>query len=84
MNETINKTINEELDPQFKNIEQHNMLVELQEIKCWFTENDWKVNKIVIGEWSTTDNRWLDYLSERTIKRTRQDELNDLLNADTN
>lgn len=34
MNETINETINEELDPQFKSIEQHNMLVELQEIKC--------------------------------------------------
>lgn len=53
---------------------------ELQTIQKWFIDNDWKVNKIVIGEWKTTDSRWLDYLTERTIKRARQDELNKLLN----
>ena len=53
---------------------------ELQAIQKWFYDNDWKVNKVVIGEWKTTDNRWLDYLTERTIKRARQDELNKLLN----
>lgn len=52
---------------------------ELQAIKSWFTANDWKVNKIVIGEWETTDQRWLDYLKEREIKRARQDELLELL-----
>lgn len=52
---------------------------ELEEIKQWFIDNDWKVNKIVIGEWQTTDQRWLEYLREREIKRTRQDELNELL-----
>lgn len=48
---------------------------ELQEIKQWFSLNDWKVNKIVIGEWQTTDQRWLEYLEERAVKRARQDEL---------
>lgn len=57
----------------------NNYKKELQEIKAWFNSNDWKVNKIVIGEWETTDQRWLDYLSERAIKRARQDELIDLL-----
>ena len=52
---------------------------ELNNIKAWFIENDWKVNKIVIGEWTTDDQRWLDYLSERAVKRVRQDELIDLL-----
>lgn len=52
---------------------------ELQAIKAWFTANDWKVNKVVIGEWETTDQRWLDYLAEREIKRARQDELVELL-----
>ena len=52
---------------------------ELQAIKKWFIDNDWKVNKIVIGEWSTDDVRWQSYISERTIKRARQDEINELL-----
>ena len=52
---------------------------ELNNIKAWFIENDWKVNKIVIGEWQTTDSRWLEYLEERAIKRARQDELIELL-----
>lgn len=54
---------------------------ELQSIQKWFSDNDWKINKIVIGEWETTDSRWLDYLTERTIKRARQDELNAIINA---
>lgn len=52
---------------------------ELEEIKQWFTDNDWKVNKIVIGEWNNNDSRWLEYLKDREIKRARQDELNELL-----
>ena len=63
--ETINK------------IEQYNN--ELRQIKKWFEANDWKVNKIVIGEWEKSDPRWLDYISERAIKRTRQDELHSLI-----
>ena len=53
---------------------------ELREIQKWLADNDWKVNKIVIGEWATYDERWLNYLSERQAKRTRQDELLVLLN----
>ena len=52
---------------------------ELISIKQWFTENDWKPNKIVTGEWEQNDPRWLEYKEERAIKRARQDELIELL-----
>jgi hypothetical protein len=52
---------------------------ELQQIKKWFLENDYKVNKVITGEWKDTDSRWLDYKKERAIKRTRQDEIGKLL-----
>ncbi len=39
----------------------------------WFLENDWKVNKLVLGEWSKEDPRWLAYLSERKTKRAEYD-----------
>ena len=48
---------------------------ELWEIQKWFSDNDWIVNKIVVGEWTTDDKRWINYLAERKAKRTRQDEL---------
>ena len=48
---------------------------ELWEIQKWFSDNDWIVNKIVVGEWTTDDERWLNYLAERKEKRKRQDEL---------
>lgn len=48
---------------------------ELWEIQKWFSDNDWIVNKIVVGEWTTNDERWLNYLAERQVKRKRQDEL---------
>ena len=48
---------------------------ELWEIQKWFSDNDWIVNKIVVGEWTTDDERWLNYLAERKLKRARQDEL---------
>lgn len=49
----------------------------LLEIKNWFIENDWKVNKIVIGEWKTDDTRWVRYLSVRESVRKEQDSLNE-------
>ena len=59
--------------------EQQKMLIlakeELWEIQKWFSDNDWIVNKIVVGEWSTDDERWINYLAERQVKRKRQDEL---------
>ena len=48
---------------------------ELDSISKWFLNNDWKINKIIIGEWEKTDQRWIDYLAEREIKRARQDQL---------
>ena len=35
----------------------------------------WKVNKVFLGEWEETDERWLQYLKEREIKRNRLDEI---------
>lgn len=55
---------------------------ELEEIQNWFRENDWIPNKIVTGEWESTDPRWIEYLSERADKRERQDELTFLLGID--
>lgn len=54
---------------------------ELLEIQKWFNDNDWKINKIVICEWTKNDERWTAYLEERQIKRNRQDELNQILNS---
>ena len=48
---------------------------ELWEIQKWFSDNDWVVNKIVVGEWAIDDERCLNYLAERKAKRARQDEL---------
>lgn len=48
---------------------------ELADIQKWLNDNDWKINKIVIGEWEETDPRWVEYLAERAKKRSRHDEL---------
>lgn len=56
-----------------------NYNAELQAIQEWFVSTDWMVNKVVIGEWTENDKRWTDYLTERKAKRTRQDELKQLL-----
>lgn len=48
---------------------------ELLSIRKWFSDNDYKVNKIMLGEWTSDDARWLEYIKERKIKRARQDEL---------
>jgi hypothetical protein len=52
---------------------------ELTMISQWFIENDWKPNKIITGEWTTNDPRWIQYLSEREVKRARQDEISALI-----
>lgn len=53
---------------------------EQADILQWLTDNDWKVNKIVVGEWTKEDTRWLQYLQERQIKRNRLDEIQSNLN----
>lgn len=52
---------------------------EQADILQWLTDNDWKINKIVVGEWLKDDPRWLQYLNDRSIKRRRLDEINELL-----
>lgn len=52
---------------------------ELKEINIWFQKNDYIPNKIITGEWTSNDKRWTTYLNERKAKRTRQDELKELL-----
>jgi len=64
------------------------LVAQKEDILAWFSANDWKVNKVFIGEWETTDERWTTYLEERAVKRARYDEieqeLNELLNNDNN
>lgn len=45
-----------------------------QEALKWLNDNDWKVNKRILGEWSETDDRWLQYLAERAKMRAQYDE----------
>lgn len=49
--------------------------VELGEIRKWFSQTDYIPNKIVVGEWPETDERWIAYKEERARKRARQDEI---------
>jgi len=52
---------------------------ELKQINIWFQENDYIPNKIITGEWESTDKRWTNYLKERQTKRIRRDEIIELL-----
>lgn len=53
---------------------------ELKEIQLWLKDNDWKVNKFTLGEWTEDDPRWIQYKYERKIKRERQDYIKGVLN----
>ena len=46
----------------------------------WLVDNDWKCNKIIRGEWTTDDPRWIEYLEGATKARQEQDEANAILN----
>lgn len=59
--------------------EQFELGIELDEILQWFRTTDWIPNKILVGEWETTDPRWTTYLEERAVKRARRDEILALL-----
>lgn len=48
---------------------------EKQAILQWLSDNDWRVNKIMLGEWGADDPRRMAYLAERAVKRARLDEL---------
>lgn len=47
----------------------------LREIEAWLKANDWKVNKVFLGEWEPTDSRWLEYLETRAALRAEHDKL---------
>jgi hypothetical protein len=51
--------------------QQHDAFHELEDIEAWFIENDYKINKYVIGEYTDESQIWIDYKSERKIKRDR-------------
>lgn len=40
----------------------------------WLADNDWKINKRVLGEWAEDDERWLAYLEDRAKMRAQYDE----------
>lgn len=67
----------------YKNADKIKLRQELEkeqaDILQWLADNDWKVNKVVVGEWDKEDPRWKTYLNERTIKRNRLDEIEELL-----
>ena len=54
-------------------------LYEMEEIKKWLVENDYKVNKHSLGEYSDTDKRWTSYLKERKEKLLKYNELEILI-----
>lgn len=47
----------------------------LIEIDRWLKANDWKVNKVYLGEWDVTDPRWTEYLTTRAELRAEHDKL---------
>lgn len=47
----------------------------LAEIQKWLNDNDWKLNKVFLGEWEESDPRWLEYLNKRAEYRAERDML---------
>ena len=73
-------TIEEIPDPSIPEIPEsiarlRDLGVELGEIQKWFSQTDYIPNKVVVGEWPETDERWIAYKEERARKRARQDEI---------
>jgi hypothetical protein len=60
-------------------INKANLSEEYFEIRQWLTQNDWKVNKVFLGEWAETDPRWVEYKEQRVIKRARLDAIKQAL-----
>ena len=60
-------------------VNKRNLQEEYFEIRAWLSQNDYKINKVFLGEWETTDKRWTDYLEERKVKRARLDEIRQVI-----
>jgi hypothetical protein len=56
-----------------------NKFYEMEEIKRWLSENDYKVNKHSLGEYADDDPRWVEYIEQRQTKLLRYNELELLL-----
>jgi hypothetical protein len=54
------------------------LAIERDKIKQWLTTNDYKVNKVVVGEWTETEPKWLEFLEQRKIKVARLNEILEL------
>lgn len=52
---------------------------EMASIISWLGANDYIINKHTLGEYTDTDIRWVNYLSERKTKLARYNELEVLL-----
>ena len=46
----------------------------------WLSDNDWKVNKRMLGEWVEDDERWLTYLADRAKARADIDDADAIQN----
>lgn len=52
---------------------------EMASIISWLNANDYIINKHTLGEYTDTDIRWVNYLSERKTKLARYNELEKVL-----
>lgn len=55
------------------------LLHELKEIREWFTSTDYIPNKVIVGEWTPEDPRFVEYRKKRKTMRARQDEIKNAL-----
>ena len=49
--------------------------IEKNTIKAWLQENDYKINKHLLGEYADDDVRWVEYLQERSVKLARYNDI---------
>lgn len=52
---------------------------EMDSIKAWLNSTDYIINKHILGEYTDTDPKWLNYLAERKVKLARYNELESFL-----
>ena len=62
-----------------KNVQTELLQKEMQKIKTWFSETDYKALKVFRGNWSITDSRYLSYVEEYNLKKAHYDEIEILL-----
>lgn len=56
-------------------VKKQKLINERQQILNWFSEHDYYINKIVLGEWTNEDSRYISYIEQRALKRNRLDEI---------